>query len=85
VTLENIINNLFWTPTIDGPGGVFPDLASRLYSRGHFAKLPFIAGTNLDEGWPVAFSSSLFSFYSLENDRNSFRSPNPCYHTVPPG
>ena len=29
-------------PTIDGPGGVYPDFASRLFARGHFAKLPFI-------------------------------------------
>jgi len=37
-------------PTIDGPGGLFPDIASRLIDVGHFARLPFIAGTNLDEG-----------------------------------
>ena len=37
-------------PTIDGPGGLFPDIASRLIDAGHFARLPFIAGTNLDEG-----------------------------------
>ncbi|KAF9477645.1 extracellular triacylglycerol lipase precursor [Pholiota conissans] len=37
-------------PTIDGPGGLFPDIASRLLKKGHFARLPFIAGTNLDEG-----------------------------------
>ncbi|KAF8152915.1 extracellular triacylglycerol lipase precursor [Crassisporium funariophilum] len=37
-------------PTIDGPGGLFPDIASSLLSKGHFARLPFIAGTNLDEG-----------------------------------
>ena len=37
-------------PTIDGPGGLFPDTASRLVDAGHFARLPFIAGTNLDEG-----------------------------------
>lgn len=40
-------------PTIDGPGGLFPDIASRLLKKGHFARLPFIAGTNLDEGAPV--------------------------------
>ena len=37
-------------PTIDGPGGLFPDIASHFLEQGHFAKLPFIAGTNLDEG-----------------------------------
>ncbi|KXN81465.1 Lipase 2 [Leucoagaricus sp. SymC.cos] len=37
-------------PTIDGPGGLYPDIPSRLFANGHFARLPFIAGTNLDEG-----------------------------------
>ncbi|KAF5325202.1 hypothetical protein D9619_009955 [Psilocybe cf. subviscida] len=37
-------------PTIDGPGGLFPDVASTFLSKGHFARIPFIAGTNLDEG-----------------------------------
>ncbi|RDB17172.1 Lipase 2 [Hypsizygus marmoreus] len=37
-------------PTLDGPGGIFPDIPSKLFERGHFARLPFIAGTNLDEG-----------------------------------
>ncbi|KAJ7436854.1 extracellular triacylglycerol lipase precursor [Mycena latifolia] len=38
-----------WEPVIDGPGGLIPDLPSVLFKRGHFARLPFIAGTNLDE------------------------------------
>ncbi|KAG7445244.1 esterase 1 [Guyanagaster necrorhizus] len=37
-------------PTLDGDFGVFPDLPSQLFPRGQFARLPFIAGTNLDEG-----------------------------------
>lgn len=39
-----------WSPTLDGPGGLYPDLPSRLYAKGQFAKLPFITGANLDEG-----------------------------------
>ncbi|KAJ7169227.1 extracellular triacylglycerol lipase precursor [Mycena crocata] len=38
-----------WALTLDGPGGIIPDLPSDLLKRGEFAKLPFIAGTNLDE------------------------------------
>ena len=50
------VTELFgYDPTIDGPGGVFPDIASRLISAGGFAKLPFIAGTNLDEGGSLFF------------------------------
>ncbi|KXN82866.1 Lipase 2 [Leucoagaricus sp. SymC.cos] len=37
-------------PTIDGPGGLYPDIPSELFARGQFARLPFIAGTNLDGG-----------------------------------
>ncbi|KAJ7700483.1 esterase 1 [Mycena rosella] len=39
-----------WDPVIDGPGGLIPDLPSVLFNRGQFARLPFIAGTNQDEG-----------------------------------
>ncbi|KAJ7111458.1 extracellular triacylglycerol lipase precursor [Mycena epipterygia] len=39
-----------WDPVIDGPDGLIPDLPSVLFKRGQFARLPFIAGTNLDEG-----------------------------------
>jgi len=48
--LENAPEAFGFDPTIDGPGGLFPDIASRLLAKGHFARLPFIAGTNLDEG-----------------------------------
>ncbi|KAH9474384.1 Lipase 2 [Psilocybe cubensis] len=39
-----------YDPTFDGPNGLFPDIASKFLSSGHFARLPFITGTNLDEG-----------------------------------
>ncbi|KAJ7059262.1 extracellular triacylglycerol lipase precursor [Mycena amicta] len=39
-----------WDPVLDGPGGLIPDLPSVLFKRGQFARLPFISGTNLDEG-----------------------------------
>ncbi|KAK0460687.1 extracellular triacylglycerol lipase precursor [Desarmillaria tabescens] len=39
-----------YDPTLDGASGVFPGLPSELFPRGQFARLPFIAGTNLDEG-----------------------------------
>ncbi|KAJ7052646.1 extracellular triacylglycerol lipase precursor [Mycena amicta] len=37
-----------WMPVLDGE--LIKDLPSRIFARGQFAKLPFIAGTNLDEG-----------------------------------
>ncbi|KAG7445277.1 esterase 1 [Guyanagaster necrorhizus] len=37
-------------PVLDGPSGLFPDLPSRMWAKGEFATIPFISGTNLDEG-----------------------------------
>ncbi|KAJ7754372.1 extracellular triacylglycerol lipase precursor [Mycena maculata] len=39
-----------FNPVIDGPEGLIPDLPSVLFERGQFSRLPFIAGTDLDEG-----------------------------------
>uniref|UniRef100_A0A0W0EUN4 Carboxylic ester hydrolase n=1 Tax=Moniliophthora roreri TaxID=221103 RepID=A0A0W0EUN4_MONRR len=39
-----------WAPVLDGPQGFLPDLPSNLYKAGRFARMPFIAGTELDEG-----------------------------------
>jgi acetylcholinesterase len=48
----------WWQPTIDRTNGtVFPDFPSRLYENGTFAKIPFIAGNNLDEGKALLLSS----------------------------
>ncbi|KAJ2916214.1 hypothetical protein MD484_g4188, partial [Candolleomyces efflorescens] len=57
LNIEEIFGGVPWVPTLDGPGGVIPDLPSRLYSKGHFAKLPFISGTNLDEGTLFAYQT----------------------------
>ncbi|KIL63607.1 hypothetical protein M378DRAFT_79395 [Amanita muscaria Koide BX008] len=45
-------DQLPWNLALDGPDGVVPDYASRRFPRDEFARLPFIAGTNLDEGTP---------------------------------
>jgi hypothetical protein len=42
-----------WDPVVDGPAGLIPDLPSVLFKRGEFARLPFIAGTNVDEGMRI--------------------------------
>ncbi|KAJ7291433.1 esterase 1 [Mycena rebaudengoi] len=39
-----------WTPILDGPNGLIPRLPSEIWETGNFSHLPFIAGTNLDEG-----------------------------------
>ena len=39
-----------FAPVIDGPNRLIPDLPPKLLSHGKFSKIPFMAGTNLDEG-----------------------------------
>ncbi|KAG7445275.1 esterase 1 [Guyanagaster necrorhizus] len=39
-----------FSPTLDGPSGLIPDLPTHLWAKGEFATIPFIAGSNLDEG-----------------------------------
>jgi acetylcholinesterase len=39
-----------FVPVIDGQGGVIPGLPSTFIGQGSFSKVPFIAGTNLDDG-----------------------------------
>ncbi|KAJ7803519.1 esterase 1 [Mycena olivaceomarginata] len=39
-----------FSPVIDGPHGLLPDLPSVLMAKGQFARVPFISGANLDEG-----------------------------------
>ncbi|EEB91474.1 hypothetical protein MPER_10156, partial [Moniliophthora perniciosa FA553] len=71
--VASIVNatDLFpWGPSIDGAGGFIPDLPSRLFEKGIFATLPFIAGTNLDEGTFITPESPDFDC-GTENLRNS--------------
>ncbi|KAF5325129.1 hypothetical protein D9619_009956 [Psilocybe cf. subviscida] len=39
-----------FAPTLDGYKGLLPAVPSMLLPWGHFSRIPFIAGTNLDEG-----------------------------------
>ncbi|RXW11313.1 hypothetical protein EST38_g14542 [Candolleomyces aberdarensis] len=75
VTEENLVSDLVWTPALDArSGSVYPDLSSRLYSKGQFARIPFIAGTNLDEGSFFASHESL-STQALKDSILAMTSP----------
>jgi acetylcholinesterase len=62
-------------PTIDGPGGLFPDVASKFLSTGHFARIPFIAGTNLDEGTVFTSTTNLTTDGIRTNILTSYSPP----------
>ncbi|KAK0484463.1 triacylglycerol lipase 3 [Armillaria novae-zelandiae] len=48
---ELAIEGIAFYPALDGPlGAILPDLPTRLWAKGQFATIPFISGTNLDEG-----------------------------------
>ena len=48
--VANLSGFFSFIPTLDGPSGLIPDFPSKLLARGRIACVPFIAGTNLDEG-----------------------------------
>ncbi|KAJ7652949.1 extracellular triacylglycerol lipase precursor [Mycena rosella] len=60
-----------WVPTLDGPSGLLPALPSVLFTAGKFARMPFIAGTNLDEGTffttPLTNSTAMIRSYLISN------------------
>ncbi|RDX40976.1 extracellular triacylglycerol lipase precursor [Lentinus brumalis] len=60
-----------FVPVLDGPNGLIPDLPSKLFAAGKFSKIPFIAGTNLDEGTyftPTSISTDeqVIEFFTLD-------------------
>ncbi|KAJ6625127.1 esterase 1 [Mycena sp. CBHHK59/15] len=63
-----------WDPVLDGPGGLIPDLPSVLLKRGQFARLPFITGTNEDEG-TVFISQAVNSTAQIHDTLVSLNSP----------
>ncbi|EAU89349.2 lipase I [Coprinopsis cinerea okayama7 len=55
INTDFLASGLAWVPTLDlGPGSLFPGVPSELYRKGKFARIPFIAGTTLDEGTSLA-------------------------------
>ncbi|KAJ6571650.1 Alpha/Beta hydrolase protein [Mycena capillaripes] len=60
-----------WAPVLDGTKGLLPDLPSVLMEKTKFARVPFIAGTNLDEGTylttPLINSTSTIESYLIAN------------------
>ncbi|KAJ7844157.1 extracellular triacylglycerol lipase precursor [Mycena leptocephala] len=58
-------------PVIDGPNGLLPDLPSVLMEKGKFARVPFIAGANLDEGTyftrPTVNSTAMIESFLISN------------------
>ena len=44
------VDEFLFAPVIDKPNRLIPDFPPKLLSHGKFSKIPFMAGTNLDEG-----------------------------------
>jgi len=60
-------------PTLDGPNGFIPDYPSKCLARGRLARVPFIAGTNLDEGGEIVLFSPEAETLSMPQERLSPR------------
>ncbi|KAJ3499904.1 hypothetical protein NLJ89_g10025 [Agrocybe chaxingu] len=57
VMIRSTLNNQLWQPSVGPPGSFIPERASKRIEAGNFLHLPYLAGTNVNEG--TTFSTSL--------------------------
>ncbi|EAU83853.2 triacylglycerol lipase [Coprinopsis cinerea okayama7 len=75
---QEIQDFILFLPTIDpARGSLLPDYPSRLYSQGRFARIPFISGTNLDEGTAFANSNPNATEDNIKGHIIGYNSPSP--------
>ncbi|RDX48924.1 extracellular triacylglycerol lipase precursor [Lentinus brumalis] len=73
-----------FVPVLDGPDGLVPDLPSKLLAAGKFSKIPFIAGTVLDEGTdftPTSISTDEQVIEFITVDDQPFADPPASFQT----
>ncbi|KZT39972.1 alpha/beta-hydrolase [Sistotremastrum suecicum HHB10207 ss-3] len=75
-TLRNLSNSLIagrlngqlWQPAVGPPGSLVPERPSSRMNRGDFLRLPYLAGTNLNEG--TTFSDSILGVPHAPSQEN---------------
>ncbi|KZS94245.1 alpha/beta-hydrolase [Sistotremastrum niveocremeum HHB9708] len=75
-TLRNLSNSLIagrlngqlWQPAVGPPGSLVPERPSSRMNRGDFLRLPYLAGTNLNEG--TTFSDSILAVPHAPSQEN---------------
>lgn len=66
--IESTLNMQLWEPAIGPPGSVFPERAFTRMRRGDFLHLPYMAGTNLNEGTRLSIDVYNLSIGSPQED-----------------
>ncbi|KAF8907247.1 alpha/beta-hydrolase [Gymnopilus junonius] len=55
--IDNTLNGQLWQPAVGPPGSFVPERASARIEAGNFLRLPFLGGTNINEG--TTFSTTV--------------------------